>query len=153
MRRIVRLLLVVIVAGVFGSGCGRDPASPRGGIVQGSVLFLEGNFQPVQPTGTSTPVRREMRIYALASESSDVDRATSIGFYRRVRTRLVASVISDADGHFEAALPPGTYSLFSVEGSLLYASTLDVYGHIDPIEVRQGELTSVTFRIIYRAVF
>lgn len=151
MPKIVTFLLVVVAVGTLLNGCGRGPTSPdRGqGELRGTVLFLEGNFMPINPTGTTTPVRREMRIYDLASQSSVVPSGTPC-FYRRVNTRLVARVWSDCSGFFEAALPPGKYSLFSVEDSLLYANGGNAYG-IFPVEVHRDAVTSVVFSITYRA--
>src|SRR5712664_1162485 len=113
MPKIVTLPLVVVAVGTLISGCGRGPTSPdRGqGDLRGTVLFLEGNFMPGTPTGTTTPVRREMRIYVLASQFSDVVPSGIPGFYRHVNTPLVARVWSDYSGFFEVALPPGKYSL------------------------------------------
>jgi len=154
MPKIPTLLLVVVVVGTLMSGCGRGPTSPdRGqGELRGTVLFLEGNFMPMNQTGTTTPVRREIRIHELASVSDVVPSGTP-AFYQSVNTRLVATVWSDANGSFEVSLPPGKYSLFSVEGSLLYANEGDVSGHIFPVEVHRGALTSVVFSITYRAYY
>ncbi len=155
MPRIVALLLVVVSVGTLICGCGRGPTSPdRGkGDLRGTVLFLEGDFMPINPAGTTTPVRREMRIHELASKSSGVVPSGTPDFYKHVNTRLVATVWSDASGHFQVALPSGRYSLFSVEDSLLYASEGDLSGHIFPVEVHRGASTSVVFSITYRATF
>ena len=90
-----------------------------------------------------------MRIHELASLSDvTVDGAP---FYRQVNTPWVATVWSDTDGFFVAALKPGRYSLFAVEDSLLYANGFDGVGHIYPVYVDSEQTTSVVFNITYRA--
>jgi hypothetical protein len=119
--------------------------------VWGDVWFLEGNFMPTQPSGTTTAVRREMRIYELTS-LADVElvQPPYTDFFSRVHTRLVARTWSDADGFFQLRLSPGTYSLFAVENGSLYANSFGDHG-ISPVEVKGGAVTPVLFRIDYRA--
>ena len=170
MRKVLHFLFVVTALasiqcradnGVEPAAVGyRSPAEPprhpeRVSIQQGvwgDVWFLAGNFMPTKPTGTTTPVRREMRVYELAS-MADADQVPYSAFFRSVRTRLVASTWSDADGFFQLSLPRGTYSLFAVENGLLYANGFDGQGHIDPVEVKVEAVTPVLFQIDYRALY
>jgi hypothetical protein len=118
--------------------------------IWGDVWFWEGDFMPMCPSGTATAAAREMRVHELTSED-DVEHApgTWWPFYSEVRTPLVASVWSDADGFFEVALPPGMYSLFAVEDTLFYANGFDGYGNIYPVTVRAGQVTEILFNIDY----
>ena len=165
MPKFLALIMAFVPMCVVQGGCG-DATSPcedtpelpprnaaRVSVTQGlwgDVWFWEGDFMPTCPSGSVVAVGREMRIHELAS-LSDVVRDGFGAFYSQVNTSLVATVWSDADGFFQAALPPGQYSVFSVEDSLLYANGFDGVGHIFPVEVKDGEVTGVTFNITYLA--
>lgn len=173
MRARYRVLLAVsflLGAALFSGACDDDATSPypcgkdyrpterpprnldRVSITQGiwgDVWFWDGNFMPPCGSGTVTAVGREMRIYELA-RIGDVVSAGG-GFFEDVHTPLVATVWSDAQGFFQMALPPGDYSVFSVEDSLLYANRFDGSGAVYPVEVRAGEVTGIRFDIDYKA--
>lgn len=115
---------------------------------------------PTCPSGSVTAVGREMRIHELTNLADVVEADgrpmhpdLSGPFYAQVNTPLVATVWSDANGFFQAALAPGQYSIFAVEGNLLYANGFDGAGNIFPVEVKSGEVTGVTFSITYRAAY
>jgi len=118
--------------------------------VWGDVWFWQGDFMPICETGTVRSVGREVRIHA-PTTSQDVVRSAAATFYSKVNTPLIATVWSDSDGFFQAALPAGTYSIFVVEqDSLLYANRFDSQGRIYPIEVRPDSLTGTRFDITYQ---
>jgi hypothetical protein len=50
-------------------------------------------------------------------------------------------------------LPPGKYSVFTVEEEGLYANEYDSDGNMFPVEVLDGEFTEVTIKINYKAAF
>jgi hypothetical protein len=118
----------------------------------GDVWFWDGDFMPVCPAGSVTPAVREIRIHQVA-RLDDVTPGPRASFYASVHTPLVATVQSDRFGFFEAELPPGAYSVFSVEDTLLYASGFGGEGEINPAEVLPGRVTSVRFDITWRASF
>ena len=165
MPKFLFLILAIVPVCAVQGGCG-DATSPvcehtlelpprnaaRVSVTQGlwgDVWFWEGDFMPTCPSGSVTAVGREMRIHERASLSDVVP--AGLPFFLQVNTSLVATVWSDSDGFFQAALPHGQYSVFSVEDSLLYANRFDGLGHIFPVEVKDGEVTGVTFDITYRA--
>ena len=167
MTKSLLLVLTLATAPVLQSSCERgtgpcnstirypprntDRVSIRQG-VWGDVWFWEGDFMPVCISGTVTAVGREMRIHELTSWQE----VTPVGggpFYQDVSTPLIATVWSDAEGFFQAALPTGQYSLFAVEDSLLYANGSDGVGNIWPVEVDSGMVTGVVFNIDYRATY
>ncbi|MCP5158721.1 MAG: hypothetical protein H6975_04770 [Gammaproteobacteria bacterium] len=107
---------------------------------------------PLCETGTVVPVGRELRIHELTSE----DQATwddPIGTVRAVQTPLIATVWSDAQGFFQAALPVGRYSIFTVEDSVLYVFGEDGLGNLSPFEVRENTVAEVHVDIRYQAAF
>jgi len=103
---------------------------------------------PVCPTGTVKPVVREVLFYELTG----LDSVVQVGygpFYSRVHSKLVGSTFSNAHGFFELRLPPGTYSVFVREDSLLYSNLFDGDGHIFPVMVRKSDVTGIRFDITY----
>jgi hypothetical protein len=116
--------------------------------IWGDVWFWEGNFMPPCGGGSITAVGREMRVYELTS----ITDVSGVGpFFGDIRTALLATVWSDADGFFQVQLPPGRYSLFAIENSVLYAPQGDGDGHIWPVDVVPGAVTEIRFDITYRA--
>jgi hypothetical protein len=118
----------------------------------GDVWFWDGDFMPVCPDGTVTPAIREIRIHELAT-LDDVTPGPRAAFYAEVNTPLVATVQSDRLGFFQAELPPGTYSVFAVEDTLLYSNGYGGAGEICPVEVLPGQVTAIRFDITWRASF
>lgn len=119
--------------------------------VWGDVWFWDGDFGEVCASGTVTPAVREIRVYPLTT-AADAAPAAGHGFYRSVSANPVATVTSDRFGFFEAAVPPGRYSLFAVIDSLLYANP-DPQGDLCPVDVIAGQVTSTRLDITYRASF
>jgi hypothetical protein len=135
--------------------------SPQG--IHGTVTFVEGNFMPgVEPetnpkksahkltNGTALPVERDIVIYNL----TNIKDATVTGdhdFYSAVVGKPVATVTSDPNGNFFAALPPGQYSVFTVEDGGLYANRFDDSDNINPVEVKENATTDIQIKIDYLA--
>lgn len=157
-----RTLLVLIAVTVLGCTDSTDPCTsdvaypvkhpervtvPQG--VWGVVAFWNGDFMPLCASGTIFPVGREMRIHALTRH----DQVEGLGpFFSEVRTPEVARVWSDADGFFQAALPPGEYSLFSVEDTVLYANLFSSSA-VWPFTVSPDTVISVNFDITWDATY
>jgi len=116
----------------------------------GNVWFWQGDFMPAEPSGCIRPVVRELRIHHLTTEDQAVRHGDSFSFYEAVHSPLITRVTSNARGFFEVELPPGRYSLFAVEGGLLYANGFGDDG-IWPFTVRAGEVTELQFDIDYLA--
>jgi hypothetical protein len=122
--------------------------------IWGDVWFLEGDFMPMCPSGTITPVVREIRVHSLTHRDDVVDGPNPYApFYSEIHTDLIATIYSGTDGFFEVQLPPGQYSLFVVEDTLFYANRFDGTGHINPVEVLENEVTEILFEIDYEAAY
>jgi len=121
--------------------------------ISGDVWFWEGNFMANCPSGSVASVRREIRIHELTGIGQVDISPRGSSFYSEVHTPLVAIIESHANGFFEVELPPGRYSMFSLEDTLLYANGLDGSGHIYPVEVRKGKVAAIRFDINYLASF
>lgn len=135
--------------------------------ISGQIRFFMGNNMPrvgVTPN-KGRPVVRTILIYEL-TKRKDVS-FDSAGFFSKPNTKLMAKGISDENGCFKVALPPGKYSMFVLEKdgnrapgaakedqgiSRHYANLFDD-DSIFPIEIKEGEISSITFKITYRASF
>lgn len=121
--------------------------------ITGRVLWKEGNQMPSpdRPAGSNgIPVERELAVYKLTRLN---ETETNGPFFTHIKTELVAKVKSTKTGYFEIALPPGKYSLFSVEPKGLFASITDGNQHIYPVEVKEGSVSPVVFVINYKASY
>lgn len=120
----------------------------------GQVLWLEGNLMPTvgeeRRDTEGEPIQREVHIYELTS----MDEATAEGtFFSNLQTELVKTVETNEEGQFITELPVGRYSVFVQEDQGLFASTFDGEGHINPVEVKEGEITTTTIKVNYKAAY
>ena len=162
-RRASALGALALALGAAGAGCGDDPSGCKGtqypdrhgdrvSIAQGlwgDVWFWAGDFMPVCASGTVSGVAREIQVYELTSMGQT--EPVGLTFFRSVNTRRIASVLADRDGFFKVQLPPGRYSLFAKEDSLLYANFFDGQANIYPVAVDSARVTETRFDIDYRA--
>jgi hypothetical protein len=138
-------LLVVIPAAVFAQKQG----------IRGQVFWLGGNQMP--GPGPWNPARppqqgivREVHVYQVASLA---DVVVENNYYREVHTKLVATAVSGRDGYFRIKLPPGEYSVFTLEPKGLFANIFDTGNRINPVVVKPGKYTWVTITIDYEAAY
>jgi len=122
--------------------------------VWGRISFWEGNFMPGDrcTSGRITPAQRLILFFEPTPDSMVVHPAYNGAFASEIRTSPVDSVWSDGSGFFELALPPGRYSMFVREDSLLYANGWDDQ-IIYPVNVTAGMRTAVSFDIDYEAAY
>jgi hypothetical protein len=123
--------------------------------VWGTLSAMEGNCMPMVGPGPTDckhcPAQRTMRIYQYTRHADATPSGTSTVFFDSFNTRLVAEVNTDADGFFQATIPPGTYTMVVVINGKLYASVGDVQGGINPFTV--AGLEKVNVIMTYQAVF
>lgn len=117
--------------------------------VWGDVWFWQGDFMPGTPTGTVTPVSREIVIFEPTTLNDVAYDRDGSGLITQILTNEVARTTSDTDGFFQISLPPGDYSVFAVEGDGFYANGTDGEGVILPVTVRTGEVDDVLVNIDY----
>jgi hypothetical protein len=120
--------------------------------LRGQVFWVSGNQMP-GPESVLSPNQgavREVLIYELTS-FKDV---TQVGpFFRDIKTKMVASIISKPDGTFKVKLMPGAYSIFTKEKNGLYANLFDERNNINPITIKNGEFAWKTITIDYEAAY
>ncbi|WP_152425094.1 carboxypeptidase-like regulatory domain-containing protein [Nafulsella turpanensis] len=124
----------------------------------GQVRWLEGNFMPTisenpeeeQNKKQGKPVQRVLHIYELTT----MDEATSEGtFFHDIESKLVQTVETNKKGEFVVGLPPGRYSVFVKEEQGLFANSFDGEGNINPVTVKEGEITRIEIDINYAAAY
>lgn len=141
------------------NSAGFAPVEPKITVSQGiygTVHFTIGNCMPTIGPGLTScrtcPVKRKVQIYNYSLLSDAVRTADSYVFFERLNTTLIAETESDANGFFQVALQPGTYTMVVVENGKLYASSGDGQGGINPFTVGTG-VKNVDMRITYKAVY
>lgn len=148
------LLLSTLLLAIANRSC--EESVDQG--LAGQVRWLEGNLMPTigedveqnQKDYKGEPVQREVHIYELTS----MDEATAEGtFFKNIQTDLVKKVETNEEGEFIVELPVGRYSVFVQEDQGLFANSFDGEGHINPVEIKEGELTKITIQINYKAAY
>ncbi|MFD2246505.1 carboxypeptidase-like regulatory domain-containing protein [Pontibacter ruber] len=122
--------------------------------IQGRVLWESGNRMPspdAPQTSGKRGVARTLYIYEL---TNGTQATTQEGvFHTNIQTKLVTQVVTDANGNFAVSLKPGKYSLFTKEEKGLYANLFDGENNVFPVEVKEGQVTTVEFLINYNASY
>lgn len=107
---------------------------------------------PDKASSDGKGVSREVGFFEATKVDQIVSGASS-GFYKKLKTKLIKSAKSGADGCIAVELPVGTYSVLVKENGEWYANQFNGEGEIFPIEVKEGETTQLEFRITYKAAF
>lgn len=118
----------------------------------GQVFWVSGNQMPGPEVVLSANqgTCREILIYELTTFAD----ATQVGpFFRDIKTRLVATVKSKADGTFKIKLPPGSYSVFTRERNGFYANLFDQDNNINPVVIKPNNFAWKTITIDYEVAY
>jgi hypothetical protein len=128
--------------------------------ISGKVTWLEGNQMPTiisddqksNPTERTKgkPVVRVIKVYPLVNMA---DARLEDGLFQAIVGDPITEVISDENGDYSLFLPPGKYSLFTVEEEGLFANSFDGNGNIEPIIIKKGEWVKRNLVINYKAYF
>lgn len=120
--------------------------------LSGQVFWVSGNQMP-GPESVLSPNQgaiREILIYELTG----FDDVTVVGpFFRDIKTKMIATVQSNADGTFKIKLPPGSYSVFTKEKNGLYANLFDENKNINPVTIKASQYTWKTITVDYEAAY
>lgn len=126
----------------------------EGAGLAGQVIWLEGNQMPTIESGPkkslSKSIKRTMVLYPLVNRDQVVEQD---GFFVKVNAEPVQTFETDDEGNFALQLEPGTYTLLSKEDKGLWANIFDGKGNIYPVTIKENELTTITFKINYRAAY
>lgn len=131
----------------------QDQQAPIEQGIAGKVLWQAGNQMPSPdvPPSKGRGVQRTLYIYELTN--SNQAKTTDGVFHTNIQTNLVTQVVTDANGNFAVSLKPGKYSLFSKEEKGMFANLFDGEMNINPVEVKEGQVTNVEFLINYQASY
>jgi len=122
-------------------------ASQAQGIV-GQVSEVFGNQMPMvgAPAPTPKPFKTTVYIYD-STHSSRVKQIGTSPLYSVVNTRLVQKLDTNEAGHFSAALPAGTYSVFVLKGGAFFANQFDEKNNIGLCRVEVGKQTRLQITV------
>jgi hypothetical protein len=155
---------------LFGSllillgACKSEQPSTRGGLTQegltqggltqgvkGTVRWFEGNLMPSPdvPAPDGQPVVREILFCKPASAKGAAMQGPLLAV---LPTEVVLTVTSNAKGEFEAALAPGTYSVFVREKEGFF-SDYQSDRYLSPCVVEAGKVTKRPIKIDYKATY
>lgn len=129
------------------------------GTITGKVVWLEGNLMPsigdpdYAARAAGRPIQRMLYIYEAATPEQSERKVGEASFYSEIHTKLIKKVRSGNDGTFSVKLPPGKYSVFSMEDEGLFANVFDGEGHISPVEVDAGMVSEIVIKINYKAYY
>jgi hypothetical protein len=122
--------------------------------IYGTVTWLEGNMMPSpdEPRATNgRPAERQLKIYKVVTANQAVGQAP---LFKQVNGELVTTIKTNAKGFYECELPPGLYSVFTVEpGDVLFANSFNGKGQINAVEVLAGKKAKLDIQINYKAAF
>lgn len=154
MRCFKGMFLMLVLSFFFFTGCkwGSQfvPTISQG--VWGRVEFWEGNFQPGEPGGKITYVKRTILFFEKTTLNSVVQDSCDPRFFLVVNSQLVGSTESNRDGYFQIHLPEGEYSVFVWEKDRYYANLTDG-NYIFPVRGEKDKLTEILIVIDYLAYY
>jgi hypothetical protein len=132
--------------------------STTGQGIRGQVFWVEGNRmpqanvsgEPATHPPKKKPVQRTVRIHKLTHINE-----ASLGDYLfgDIETTLVAEIQTDESGFFEVRLPPGSYSLFTVEEKGYFANVFDLDSYVHPVTVKRNAWETTQITIDYMASY
>jgi hypothetical protein len=131
----------------------KDQCTHEQGIA-GRVFWLEGNFMPSPdpgPGAEKTPARRQIVVHELIKMAEIGNSGGPL--FERLPGRVVSKKWTEPSGHFRICLPPGTYSVFTVEETGYFANRFNAEGHVQPVTVEKGSFTEITIDINYKAYY
>ncbi|KEO75136.1 hypothetical protein EL17_05560 [Anditalea andensis] len=138
------------------SGCKTVQLEQDQGII-GQLYWLEGNHMPQvieddNPAGRSSErnIQRTLLIYEL-TRLNQLEQTN--GLFSEPPTPLVARVTSDKSGQFKVGLPPGNYSVFTLEKEGLFANIFDGEMNVNPVAITSEEWVIINIKIDYKAFY
>ena len=159
MNRRIFLLCLLPLAGCGGSAVSLPPPTDLSREVTikqgvwGRILFLQGSFFPNDPNsqGSTNPVSRRIYFFPAVNYKDAITDFNNV-FYLGLPGTPVRIVESRADGFFQAALPPGRYTMVTREEGGYWANLIED-NEINPVTVTANQVGEVEFKITYEASF
>ncbi|MEO0099758.1 MAG: carboxypeptidase-like regulatory domain-containing protein [candidate division WOR-3 bacterium] len=146
--RLLFLIFLLLLGGCAGKGVKREIKEG----IKGRVEIWEGDFMPPSQ-GRIYYEPKTVLVFKKVNLLNCLKEEGKSTFYTKINSPLIDSVITDQNGYFFLALPPGEYSLFVRERGLFYANLFDGDGFIFPVRVEKGKVTEVNIKIDYKATY
>ena len=162
MKRVLFYVFILIFLGIScktpktsaeGSNNKSSSASVVQGIV-GDVTEMIGNQMPM--VGAPAPTQRLFKTTVYIYDSTHISKVKQIGsspLFSMVNTRLVQKLDTNEAGHFSAALPAGTYSVFVLKGGAFFANQFDEKNNIGLCRVEVGKQTRIQISVNVDAAY
>jgi hypothetical protein len=156
MKRVLFYVFILIFLGIScktpktsaeGSNNTSSSTSEVQGIV-GDVTEMIGNQMPM--VGAPAPTPRPFKTTVYIYDSTHISKVKQIGsspLFSMVNTRLVQKLDTNEAGHFSAALPAGTYSVFVLKGGAFFANQFDEKNNIGLCRVEVGKQTRIQISV------
>ena len=125
---------------------GAPPAADSGPAADSTGSHPSDSPAAASPLPKGIGVAATICVFELTNDSQVVRQGTS-PYCQAVHTRLIRQTNTDDKGNFSILLPPGTYSVFTKQGDLFYATRRDEKNNIAPVEVLPGKMTRVDCRV------
>jgi hypothetical protein len=110
--------------------------------IKGYVIENQGNRMPMK--GIEQKISKGFACTVLVFEPTSINETTPHYIskqYEIIHTKQVASVNTDASGHFSVDLPVGKYSLFIWLGNKYYSNLFNQFNQIGLFEVLPDKYT------------
>ena len=156
MKRVLFYVFILIFLGIScktpkisaeGSNNTSSSTSAVQGIV-GDVTEMIGNQMPM--VGAPAPTPRPFKTTVYIYDSTHISKVKQIGsspLFSMINTRLVQKLDTNEAGHFSAALPAGTYSVFVLKGGAFFANQFDEKNNIGLCRVEVGKQTRIQISV------
>lgn len=143
---------IILVFGVFFIvSCGSSRLGKQAlGIVEGKVVYEQGNRMPGEVMKKASGVKREICIFELTNLGSGNN---SLIPFEEIKNNPLKTAISDEEGNFKIELEVGKYTLLIKEKNGYFVPLLDKENNLNPIMVERGKTNLGTYVINYAAYY
>ena len=97
------------------------------------------------------PVERDVYIFKAVKLDNVIKGGSS--FYKLVNGKLAGRCSTDKTGRFKIKLPPGKYSVFTMEEDGYFANIYDGENYINPVTVHPDSFTEIVILVNYKAYY
>jgi hypothetical protein len=146
MRHVLIILFIVLI------GCASIPGQISQGI-EGQILWVTGNRMPGPDRQLPPPEPVQRWVYVTPVIKMNQLPDMEEGLYPSLPVEPVDSVQTNKKGNFRLNLPTGTYSLFTREEGGYFANTFNQEGQVNPVTIKDGQVSEITIEINYSAVY
>jgi len=122
--------------------------------VYGDVYWIQGNMMPspdAPRANNGRPIERQINIYKITT-FKDVEGQAPL--FTKISTELVKTIKSNSKGFYQCELPPGKYSIFTIEEkNSFFANNFNAEGEINTVEIVAGQNVKLDISINYKAAY